>query len=296
MRSFPDFAEITALAKKPLPSAVVSRGRYVVGTIAALGSLAVFHTGTGTAEAHPHPQRSATPTPAQTAVNSAVPYTIKAGDTLSGIALRHGMSVPSLATVNGINNFNKIIAGQQLLIPVAGATAPAAQQKAAKVTAASVPGVEALGSASGAASPGQPIPALAANNPERARLVPHFREAAAAYNVPAELLMAMTWQESGWQNRAVSSTGAIGVGQLMPQTVDFVNNVLLTKPLDPRVPEQNIRMSAAFLRYLLNETNGDQRLALASYYQGLGAVKRIGLYDDTKAYVRNVFAIQARWF
>ena len=55
-------------------------------------------------------------------------------------------------------------------------------------------------------------------------------------------------------------------------------------------------MSAAFLRYLLDQTRGDQRVALAAYYQGLGSVRRIGLYGETQQYVKSVMAIERNWF
>ena len=69
--------------------------------------------------------------------------------------------------------------------------------------------------------------------------------------------MALAWQESGWQRNKVSSTRAVGVMQLMPDTVEFVSVQLLgTKPLDPRDPIANIRMGTRFLRYLLDSNGG----------------------------------------
>jgi soluble lytic murein transglycosylase-like protein len=57
--------------------------------------------------------------------------------------------------------------------------------------------------------------------------------------------------------------------------------------LDPKVPEENIRLSARYLRYLLDLV-GNENAALAGYYQGLGSVRRNGLYADTIQYVQNV--------
>ena len=111
------------------------------------------------------------------------------------------------------------------------------------------------------------------------------------YGVPHDLLKAMTWVESGWQTHKVSSTGAIGIGQLMPDTVDFMNVVLRTK-LDPRVPEHNIRMSARFLRYLLDQNRGRADSALAAYYQGLRSVRERGVFAETRQYVATVLAVR----
>ncbi len=303
--SLPDFADSSHRLRRTLRANPPShRGRHFAGALVAFSAMAIFQFD-GTAHAAStkavttSSKRAAvapTPTPSRTPVDAVITYTIKNGDTLSGIAAKNGLSVPALATVNGINNHNKIVAGRQLLIPVTATNATAAKATAAKVTTKSVALPAKVAQVSVKPSPGQALPQDLLNNPARARLLPHFKQAAQAYGVPLELLQSMAWQESGWQNQVVSNTGAVGVGQLMPATVDFVNEVLLTKPLDPNVPEQNVRMSAAFLRYLLDQTNGDHKLALASYYQGLGSVRRIGLYDDTQQYVQSVLAVQARWF
>ena len=58
----------------------------------------------------------------------------------------------------------------------------------------------------------------------------------------------------------------------------------------------DIKMSAIYLKYLLKSNNGDYRMALASYYQGLASVKTIGLYDDTKQYIRTIEALRNNYF
>jgi soluble lytic murein transglycosylase-like protein len=104
----------------------------------------------------------------------------------------------------------------------------------------------------------------------------------------------MTYLESGWQNGVVSSTGAVGVGQLMPDTVDLVAGRLIGVPLDPRTTDDNIRMSARYLRYLLDRT-GRADLALAAYYQGWASVQRDGQLSATRSYVAAVLALQRRF-
>ncbi len=54
-------------------------------------------------------------------------YTIRAGDTLSAIARRYGVSVSDLVAANGLSNPDAIFAGQQITIPVLGGSAPAPQ-------------------------------------------------------------------------------------------------------------------------------------------------------------------------
>jgi soluble lytic murein transglycosylase-like protein len=181
-------------------------------------------------------------------------YVVAPGDNLTVIARRFGTSVDALARANGIDPRRILHQGRRLTIP-GRAAAPA--------------------------------------RADRAALVPVFQRWAAANGIPADLLMAMTWMESGWQNHVVSSTGAVGIGQLMPSTVTFVREVLIGKPwLDPKVPEHNIRMSARYLDWLLDRTGGDQARALAAYYQGFRSVERRGMYTDTVHYVRIVQSLQ----
>jgi LysM repeat protein len=199
---------------------------------------------------------TASAAPAPTAATS---YTVQVGDTLSSIAARFGTSVSAIASANGISNLDLVRIGSTL-----------------SVTA---------GSSNGAST------APAATGGGVSSLVDQW---AAHYGVPADLLKALTWFESGWNNRLISSTGAIGIGQLMPATVDFVSDVLIGLPLDPHNSNDNVRMSARFLSYLLNAT-GDPRLALGAYYQGLGSLQRRGIYQSSIFYVDGILALRSRF-
>src|SRR5205807_4126252 len=128
--------------------------------------------------------------------------------------------------------------------------------------------------------------------PERLALRPTFEWWARAYGVPADLIEALAWYESGWQNRIVSSTGALGIGQLMPETSAFVDQVLLHAPLDPKKPEDNIRMSTRFLRFLLDQTGGKAEVAVAAYYEGLATVRRGRIFGETKRCGAGVLAVR----
>src|SRR5207342_2115155 len=100
------------------------------------------------------------------------------------------------------------------------------------------------------------LPAALVQRTDRLRLVPLFVAAAKEFAVPADLLMAVAFRESNWNATAVSRTGAMGIGQLMPATVTFVSTRLLRlpRPLNPWEPADNIRMSARTLRHLLDLT------------------------------------------
>jgi len=116
-----------------------------------------------------------------------------------------------------------------------------------------------------------------------------------AFQVDPVLVKALAWQESGWQQQVVSSLGAVGVMQLMPETGRFTEAILLQHSVDPANLEHNVEAGVAFLSYLLDQTRGDQPLAVAGYYQGLRSVRAKGMRPDTKRYVANVMALKKRF-
>lgn len=207
-------------------------------------------------------------------------YTVKSGDTLSSIASRHGVSVSALASVNNLSLKKILPIGKTLTIPAPTSTSP---------TASSAPRVAGSKSKSGN------TPADMSPNDPRHKLRPLFAQAASQYGVPRSLLEAMTWNESGWQNGVTSKVGARGIGQIMPGTAQHINEMNGTK-LNVNNTSDNIKMSAMYLRYLLNETRGDYKMALAAYYQGLSSVRSGPLYSDTKQYIATITALQKNYF
>lgn len=114
------------------------------------------------------------------------------------------------------------------------------------------------------------------------------------YGVSPSLVRAVAWMESGFHWNVTSSTGAWGVMQVMPATWRFVENVLTGRDYR-RSARGGIRVGILYLRHLMREFNGNRRLALAAYYQGPAAVRRHGLFRETRVYVRVVFALQRRF-
>ena len=109
------------------------------------------------------------------------------------------------------------------------------------------------------------------------------------YGLDPRLVRALAWVESGFQHDAVSSAGAQGVMQITPATWDFVEQVLLGKRVR-RTAGGNIRVGVIYLRFLLEEFGGDLRLSLGAYNQGLHAVRKRGLFDETEHFVATVLA------
>jgi Rod binding domain-containing protein len=124
----------------------------------------------------------------------------------------------------------------------------------------------------------------AADPPRRAEMKALVREVAAEVGVDARLALALVETESGFNPRARSPKGAMGLAQLMPDTARGLG---VTDPLDPR---QNLKGGLTYLKRML-EKYQDRDLALAAYNAGPGAVDRhkgIPPYRETRAYVARI--------
>jgi soluble lytic murein transglycosylase-like protein len=200
-------------------------------------------------------------------------YTVRPGDTLSGLAAGAGVSPEAMAAMNGLDPNGLLIAGTVIKLP-GGAPAPAR-----------------------AAEPA-PAPVVPAANPEPtpARVgAGDVQSVAAQYGVSPSLAAAIAWQESGFNNSMVSAANARGVMQVMPGTWDYVQQNLAQRPLDPNSATDNVHAGVLYLKRLLDETGGDESAAIAGYYQGLKSVRERGMYDDTSHYVDNVQALRGRF-
>ncbi len=110
------------------------------------------------------------------------------------------------------------------------------------------------------------------------------RDAARRHGVPEDLFLKLVQQESGFNPKAVSHKGALGLAQLMPQTAALLR-------VDPHDPSQNLDGGA---RYLMQQYRafGNWPLALAAYNAGPGAVKKHGgvpPYRETQNYIKVIW-------
>ena len=179
-------------------------------------------------------------------------YRVKAGDSLTAIAHRFGMTVAGLAHANRLDPSQYLLIGTRL-----------------KITR----------------------PKVAVATPVDVRTL--LDKWAATFGVDPSLVRALAWMESGYQTRLVSSAGARGVMQLLPTTRQYVANVLLGKRI-PTGVDGDVEAGVALIAHLITVFGGNQRLALAAWYQGERAVRTYGVYKVSKPFVADVLALRAR--
>ena len=200
-------------------------------------------------------------------------YTVRPGDTLSGLAASSRIPLAQFAQMNGLDPSAPLLTGTVVKLPT-GAPAPAAASEPA-------PTAKVIPAASPAPAPGR----VSASQ---------ITSTAAQHGVPGSLAAAIGWQESGFNNAMVSSANARGVMQVMPGTWDWVQSNLSSTKLDPASPQDNVRAGVLYLGSLLKQAGGDPETAAAGYYQGPASVAPIGMLPQTNRYVDNVKALRSR--
>jgi LysM repeat protein len=199
-----------------------------------------------------------------------VHYTVRPGDTPSGLAVRFRAWTAEVVEMNG----PVLRVGERIQIPVVVAAADRDRR-----TRSSGP----------EATPG---PSGHRAGPSRATVRRVVTATARRHGVDPDLALAVSWQESGWQMNRVSSAGAVGAMQVIPSTGRWMSGVV-GRTLHLRDLQDNATAGVVLLQMLQDQAR--PRVAVAGYYQGLAGVRRHGMYDDTKRYVANVMALKRRF-
>ena len=186
-------------------------------------------------------------------------YTVRPGESLTAIAQRFRTTIGVLASLNHLDPAKPLLIGTVLRLPgVVTGLQPAS---------AAIAGVSSV----------------------RASL----DRWSAAYGVDPHLARALAWMESGFNNAMVSNVGAQGVMQLLPSTWDYVETVLIRHKV-AHDADGNVQVGVALLHHLLQAFHGDEKLALAAWYQGERAVKEQGVLKVSRPFVDDVLALRQR--
>jgi len=222
-----------------------------------------------------------------------VRYTVRRGDTPSGLAVRFNAWTAELIAMNG----SVLRAGERIRIPVV--VAAAAEDRRAKAHRATPKRAKpqrakpaARPKAAKAGPKAKPRRSASRPTPSRATVRRVITRTSLRHAVNPDLALAVSWQESGWQMNRTSSAGAIGAMQVMPDTGKWMS-ALVGRRLYLRDLQDNVTAGVVLLKILRQEVR--LRVAIAGYYQGLTGVRRHGMYDDTKRYVANVMALRKRF-
>ncbi|MBV9832482.1 MAG: transglycosylase SLT domain-containing protein, partial [Marmoricola sp.] len=238
----------------------------VTATVVGLGTLAAAPASAAPWPGHPD--------------RSLVRYVVRSGDTATGLAVRYHAWTAELISLNHLGSSGALHQGQTIEIPV---VLSAVRGHAPRKKHPRQPPL---------INPTTPPRGWRDANLSRDQVRSLVARMAQHYGVPPVLALAIAWQESGWQQRRVSQTGAIGVMQVMPGTGQWMR-WYAGRPLRLRDTHDNIQAGVLTLRTLRSWTKRDVT-AIAAYYQGLRSVRHRGWFDDTKLYVSDVLAHEQR--
>ncbi len=129
--------------------------------------------------------------------------------------------------------------------------------------------------------------------PSRGQMQAIVAATARSNGVDPALAQAISFQESGFNMRAVSPANAVGAMQVIPSSGVWASE-LAGRRLDLLDPHDNALAGVLILKANLRAA-GDQGTAIAAYYQGLRSVRTNGMYADTRRYVANVQTLAATY-
>lgn len=211
-------------------------------------------------------------------------YTVRSGDTLVGIAKRHDMSLTRLVKLNHISTSAFIHPGQKLQV-TGGQEGPAPTKENTFAGRTYADSIVAAAETNRSILAGRSVPT-------RAQTKAIITRVAKQHGVDPSLALAVSYLESGWNQRQVSVANAVGTMQVIPSTGDWISSVV-GRDLDLLDTEDNVTAGVVLLKVLTGQATSTDD-AIAGYYQGLASVEANGMYTDTKGYVANVKALRQR--
>ncbi len=250
------------------------------GTIAVAGFRAASPTTAVVAPAAvvPRALRAVAPT------SAGLGYTVRSGDTISGIALRLGLTSNSLAAANGLSLTRPIHVGQVLRYSNVAVSTTGPASSSPSVTASGL-------STAPAATVG--LPGALESTASRAEIGAVLDAQAAQVGIEDSFLKAIAFKESTWR-MVTAYDGGIGVMQLMPDTVTWLKNSYVPGAWDPYALTDNVHAGAVLLQAYSTMYGGDLARVATAYHGGMGAVSQTRTaemqgYINTVLYFRNIF-------
>jgi soluble lytic murein transglycosylase-like protein len=193
---------------------------------------------------------------------SAGQYVVRPGDTLTSISRGYSTTVGRMIRDNQMRSPDMIFPGQQLTVPD---------------------------------RPAPPAPSAAQAGPRGAAAKAIIVKQARRHDLNPNFALALSYWESGWNQDAVSSTGAIGLMQVEPATGAWAGLKLLGRKVNLHDANDNAEVGVVLLRHYLDVFDGDPKLALAAYYQGETATHQHGIYKSSQSYVDGIWALRNRF-
>ena len=212
-------------------------------------------------------------------------YTVKAGDTLYGIALKHKTTLSKLLQSSGLKSSSVIHPGQKIKLPGSGGSGSVSTASTGQLVPDSFLHYTYPDAVVAKANENKRL-LLSTPQPSQAQMKSIIAQTARSMGVDPALALAHAYQESGFQQTAVSPANAIGAMQVIPSSGDWASD-LVGRKLNLLDPYDNATAGIAIIRSLVRTSDSLDK-AIASYYQGQHSVSKHGMYPDTKAYVKAI--------
>lgn len=209
-------------------------------------------------------------------------HTVQPGDTATGLAVRYHAWTAELIAHNHLGPAAGLVVGDRIEVPVVTSAVRNGSDRRQRPDRNRISRDQA----------GKRAVKRTVAYPSRQRVRQAIVRASRRAGVDPQLSLAVSWQEAGWQMHHVSSAGAVGAMQVLPTTAEWME-FYVGRELRPHKLRDNVATGVTLLDVLAAETVSRAR-QVGAYYQGLGAVRRHGLYDETRDYVDNVLAIKHR--
>lgn len=242
--------------------------------------------------------------------------TVRSGDTLSGIAATNSVSLEAVQAANPRLDARRLWVGTSVRLPEDSTGSSSSRSKANPSSSPSAPvrtsaySSDNIGDhlsdsdvddtflhytyssavARSAAANRQYLDSVTVPSASETRSM--IAATARRHGVDPSLMLALSSQESGWNQRAVSPANAIGIMQVIPTTGQWASS-LVGRKLNLLDPQDNITAGTVIMRALQRSADTEDN-AIGGYYQGLASVNKYGLFSDTESYVSSINALRTR--